>query len=90
VTFNGIFHRLHDTTIGYHQSVHPHISISHLGVERGVIGDDGKPVYGPNGKVKQKIRIANGRFADGTVQSFYFLEGHEHAGTFKGMAEILK
>ncbi|KAJ8595645.1 hypothetical protein M405DRAFT_806819 [Rhizopogon salebrosus TDB-379] len=34
--------------------------------------------------------MADGRFADGTVQSFYFPEGHEHAGAFKGMAEILK
>ena len=62
-----------------------------FGVERGVIGEDGKPVHGPNGKVlKEKIRMADGRFADGTVQPFYFPEGHEHAGAFKGMAEILK
>lgn len=34
--------------------------------------------------------MADGRFANGTVQPFYFPEGHEHAGAFKGMAEILK
>lgn len=27
--------------------------------------------------------------ADGTCQFFYFPEGHEKAGSFKGMAQIL-
>ncbi|KAF9470492.1 hypothetical protein BDN70DRAFT_889011, partial [Pholiota conissans] len=32
----------------------------------------------------------NGRFEDGTEQEFYYPEGHEHAGIFKGMANILE
>ncbi|KAG0701550.1 hypothetical protein DFH29DRAFT_552127 [Suillus ampliporus] len=34
--------------------------------------------------------MADGVLPDGSVQCFYFPEGHEHAGGFKGMAEILK
>jgi hypothetical protein len=45
-------------------------------------GQDGKPL-------KQKIRMADSQMADGTCQSFYFPEGHEKAGWFKGMAQIL-
>ncbi|CDO75448.1 hypothetical protein BN946_scf184823.g2 [Trametes cinnabarina] len=63
-----------------------------FGVEVPVIGADGKAVFGPDGKVlKEKMRMADARFADGRPQSLYFAEGHELrvAGTFKGMAEIL-
>ncbi|KAG2345057.1 hypothetical protein BDR05DRAFT_975240 [Suillus weaverae] len=53
-------------------------------VERPVIGSNDKPVHGTNGKVlSEKIHMAD-------VQCFYFPEGYEHAGGFKGMAEILK
>lgn len=49
-----------------------------------------KPVYGPDGKrLKQKVRMENGEFHDGTQQEFYYHEGHELAGQFKGMAKIL-
>ncbi|KAG2030862.1 hypothetical protein BDR03DRAFT_936542 [Suillus americanus] len=48
-----------------------------FGVERTVIGSDGKPVHGADGKALNK-------------KCFYFPEGHEHAGGFKGMAKILK
>lgn len=61
------------------------------GVETNVIGEDGKPVYGANGKIlKQKVRMADGRFANGFPQCFYFPPGHEHAGKFKGMMVILE
>ncbi|OAX32048.1 hypothetical protein K503DRAFT_750264 [Rhizopogon vinicolor AM-OR11-026] len=33
--------------------------------------------------------MADGQLTDGTAQCFYFSEGHEHAGAFKGMAQIL-
>jgi hypothetical protein len=62
-----------------------------FGVEVAVVGVDGKPVHSPDGSVlKRKIPMANGRFADGREQLFYFPEGHEHAGLFKGMAVILE
>ena len=61
------------------------------GPETNVIGDDGKPVYGPDGKVmKTKIQMADATFADGTPQRLYFPPGHPQAGTFKGMSIILK
>ena len=50
----------------------------------------GQTLYCPDGKIlKRKIRMENGKFRDGTEQSFYYPEGHEHAGKFKGMAVIL-
>jgi hypothetical protein len=62
-----------------------------FGVERTVIGTDGKPVYGPDGKVlKEKVRMADTHLPDGSTQSLYFPPGHELAGLFKGMAIILE
>lgn len=65
-----------------------------FGVERPVrpvIGSDGKPVHDTDGKaLTEKVRMADGVLPDGSAQSFDFPEGHEHAGGFKGMAEILK
>ena len=47
-------------------------------------------VYGTDGKVlKMKVRIDNAKFTDGSPQSLYWPEGHEHAGIFKGVAAIL-
>lgn len=53
--------------------------------------ETGNPVYGEaDGKVvKQRIRMADAQFLDGSPQSLYFPEGHERAGTFKGMEQIL-
>ncbi|OBZ70989.1 hypothetical protein A0H81_09519 [Grifola frondosa] len=62
-----------------------------FGVEVNVIGDDGKPVYGPNGKVlKQKICMADAKFSDGSPQSLYFPAGHPQEGVFKGTAILLQ
>ena len=36
------------------------------------------------------MNMVSGKLWDGTLQPFYFLEGHELAGHFKGMAIILK
>ena len=64
---------------------------TNFGVEVPVTAEDGKPVYGPDGKVlKQKVPMSNGTFADGTEQEFYFPEGHEKKGLFKGMGIILE
>ncbi|KDQ59387.1 hypothetical protein JAAARDRAFT_126499 [Jaapia argillacea MUCL 33604] len=61
------------------------------GVETNVIGDDGKLLYGPNGKLlKQKVWMGDAQFADGRPQSLYFPDGHPRAGIFKGMAIILQ
>ncbi|KAF9458406.1 hypothetical protein BDZ94DRAFT_1325516 [Collybia nuda] len=64
---------------------------TNFGVEQSVIGENGKPVYTPDGKIlKEKVNMANGKFADGTEQEFYFPDNHPtHPGLFKGMANIL-
>jgi hypothetical protein len=62
---------------------------NNFGVQINVVGADGKLVYGSDGKLlKQKVRMKNGRF-NGKEQEFYYPEGHQKAGLFKGMAEIL-
>lgn len=59
-------------------------------VEINDIGPDGKLRYAPDGHpLKKKVRMANGTFLDGSEQEFYFPEGHEKAGMFKGMVNIL-
>jgi hypothetical protein len=64
---------------------------SNWGVEVNMIGDNGKPIYGPDRKLlKRTVPMANGFFADGTTQEFYFPLGHEREGVFKGMAIILE
>ncbi|GLB43911.1 hypothetical protein LshimejAT787_1500950 [Lyophyllum shimeji] len=63
---------------------------TNFGVLVNVLGPDGKPRRDEDGKyLKKKIPMRNGKFADGTVQEFYFPEGHPLAGLFKGMALIL-
>lgn len=64
---------------------------TNFGVEVRVIGADGKPVYGPDGKLlKQKIRIGKGTFND-QEHDFYHPDNHPtHPGLFKGMATILE
>jgi hypothetical protein len=60
-------------------------------VEVTVRGENGKPVYEPDGKVlKTKIWMEDATFADGTKQSLYFELDHPKAGLFKGMQVILK
>ncbi|KAJ3716723.1 hypothetical protein DFJ43DRAFT_1134541 [Lentinula guzmanii] len=60
------------------------------GVEVTLKAPDGSTVYDEKGKPKKtKIRMTNGKFADGTAQEFYFPAGHSCAGIFKGMAQIL-
>ena len=50
----------------------------------------GKLIRGANGNtVKEKIQMADARLPNGVPQPLYFLEGHECAGWFKGMAQIL-
>ncbi|KAG2341755.1 hypothetical protein BDR05DRAFT_976858 [Suillus weaverae] len=56
------------------------------GVEVNVVSEDGKPVHGLDGAVlKKKVPMGNGKFADGSLQSLYYPEGHKCAGVFKGM-----
>ena len=60
------------------------------GVEVDEMDENCNPVHGTDGKVlKMKVRMDNAKFADGSPQSLYWPEGHERAGTFKGMAAIL-
>jgi len=60
-------------------------------VEVAVRGENGKAVYGPDGKLlKTKIQMEDATFADGTAQSLYFEPGHPKAGLFKGMEVILQ
>jgi hypothetical protein len=61
------------------------------GVEVNVVDEDGKQVYRPDGAVlKQKVKMCDGTFADGSPQSLYYPEGHDLAGVFKGMGQILQ
>ncbi|KAG2144548.1 hypothetical protein DEU56DRAFT_870337 [Suillus clintonianus] len=74
----------------YPESDHVLVESGNGGVETTLLGEDGKPVHGRDGKVlKTKVPMQDGRFADGRPQPLYFPPGHEHAGKFKGMAEIL-
>jgi hypothetical protein len=53
---------------------------------------DGKPVYGPDGKLlKQRVCMQDARFANGNAQSLYFDpdDGTGRACVFKGMDKIL-
>jgi hypothetical protein len=60
------------------------------GVEVNMRGENGKPVYGPDGKIlKLKIRMEDAMFADGQKQALYFEDGPK-AGLFKGMAVLLQ
>ena len=55
------------------------------------LDESGKQLFRPNGKkLTKKVQMAPGSLADGTPQSFYFPEGHEAAGCFKGMRVILE
>ncbi|KAJ3575337.1 hypothetical protein NP233_g1146 [Leucocoprinus birnbaumii] len=56
------------------------------------LGSDNKPIRDSiTGAVRmKKVRMADGRFHDGTPQSLYFPEGHPRAGIFKGMKVILQ
>lgn len=59
-------------------------------VQVDVIGEQGRPVYGPDRKkLKKRVRMANGVLPNGQPQPLYFPEGHPQAGIFKGMATIL-
>ncbi|KAI0075710.1 hypothetical protein K474DRAFT_1676184 [Panus rudis PR-1116 ss-1] len=52
--------------------------------------ENGKAVCDRTGKViKQRVRMVDGKFADGTPQSLYYPAGHPQEGVFKGMANIL-
>lgn len=60
------------------------------GVWKTVMGENGMPLVTADGKPqKTKVRMTGGMLHDGSPQSFYFPEGHEHAGLFKGMSVIL-
>ncbi|EPS93136.1 hypothetical protein FOMPIDRAFT_49824 [Fomitopsis schrenkii] len=62
-----------------------------FGVDIDVIGEDGRPVYTPNGKKqRQRVRMGDARFPDGRPQSLYFDEKSQRPGVFKGMAQILE
>ena len=51
----------------------------------------GKIQYKADGSpLKIKVRMADGYFTDGTLQTLYFPDSHPRAGVFKGMARILE
>jgi hypothetical protein len=62
---------------------------TNFGVLTNLVGANGRPLHGPDGKLlKHKVQMRNGQF-NGGEQELYFPEGHEKAGLFKGMAIIL-
>ena len=53
--------------------------------------NNGAVMYNPDGKPQKiKVPMEPGRYANGEPQLLYFLDGHEKAGWFKGMAQILQ
>ncbi|OBZ62739.1 hypothetical protein A0H81_15008 [Grifola frondosa] len=84
--------RAHDALSARHMSKKPTApNKPSFGVLRNVVNMEGKPVYGPDGKVlKEKVPMSDAKFADGAPQPLYFPVGHEHAGIFKGMQVILE
>lgn len=53
--------------------------------------DSGAIMYRSDGKPQKiKVPMEPGRYANGESQSLYFPDGHEKAGWFKGMAQILR
>jgi hypothetical protein len=65
--------------------------LKNWGVDVNVVDANGKSVHRPDGAVlKHKVRMSPEKYADGTPQSLYYDEGHEHAGVFKGMGVILE
>lgn len=51
----------------------------------------GQLVYSPDGKImKEKIRMEDTQFADGSKQALYFEPGHLQDGLFKGMTILLE
>ncbi|EDR03806.1 uncharacterized protein LACBIDRAFT_306885 [Laccaria bicolor S238N-H82] len=61
------------------------------GVEVTKRDNTGNLVHLPDGTTaKEKIKMGNACFADGTPQALYFPEGHPRASVFKGMAYILE
>ena len=60
-------------------------------VETRSLDELGRQLYGPNGKkLMKKVEMCPGTLPDGSPQSFYFPEGHQSAGYFKGMKVILE
>lgn len=61
------------------------------GIEITACNTAGNPVYNADGSLtKVKIKMADGQFADGTLQPLYFPEGHPQARIFKGIEKILE
>jgi len=61
------------------------------GITVPVKDNNGAVMCHPDGKLqKMKIPMEPGRFANGDPQLLYFPDGHEKAGWFKGMAQILQ
>ncbi|KAF7326544.1 hypothetical protein MVEN_02607500 [Mycena venus] len=61
------------------------------GIEVNLRNADGDIVYDEKRKPKKtKIKMADGFYADGTPQAFYFGPETERPGVFTGMAVILK
>jgi hypothetical protein len=69
--------------------MNPSKPCTNFGVLVNVVGEDGWPVDGADGRIlKKKIQMQNRQF-NRQEQDFYFPHGHKKAGIFKGMAAIL-
>ena len=61
------------------------------GVETTELDPNCNPQYGSDEKLLNvQVQMDNTRFADGSIQSLDWPEGHDQAGVFKGMAVILQ
>ena len=60
------------------------------GVEVNLRGVDGKPVYGPNGKIiKHKVKMHDATFGDSSPQLLYF-DSRPQSGLFKCTTDLLQ
>jgi hypothetical protein len=60
-------------------------------VEVNAVGENGKPIYMPEGKLlKTRIQMEDAMLPEGTKQLLYFPPRHKKAGPFKGMEVILQ
>src|SRR5882762_6706911 len=68
----------------------PNLEQSHFSANIPVVDEAVKQVYELSGKIsRQRIQMSGAGLADGTPQPLYWPPGHEHAGVFKEMAQIL-
>lgn len=83
--------RAHDAISARNMPVNTPASGKNWFVKTPSLDENSNQIFNANGKKLMKsIPMAPGAFADGSPQPFYFPDGHERAGKFKGMRAIVE